>query len=273
MSTKNYLTQDQLNTLANRIEQVFVKNQITGANGKSLIFNESDGGGAKFEHSDGTWSFAGVNDGGENGLAGQLYVVKKDASTGKYVGSRLNMTKDGFYYTNGKNSYAFTADDEIATKGDFNDYYTAVQTDDAIASAIAGVTQFDYQIVSQLPQEGVKGIIYLVPNTGSGANVYDEYIWIVSGDPAVGHFELFGTKELELVEYKGSATVTIADGTGADAGKKIVSVKYNSTYLAEDQFGLTLSSSIIASLQKADTAVQPEDIGEISAETINALWS
>lgn len=92
--------------------------ELNGANGKALIFNESDGGGAKFEHSDGTWSFVGVNDGGENGITGQIYTVKKDAESGKYVGTRLNMTKSGFFYTANKNSSAFTADDEIATKGD-----------------------------------------------------------------------------------------------------------------------------------------------------------
>lgn len=92
--------------------------EIQGTNGKALIFNESDGGGAKFEHKDGTWSFVGVNDGGEDGLTGQIYTVAKDAETNKYVGTRINMTKEGFFYTNGADSAAFTANDEIATKGD-----------------------------------------------------------------------------------------------------------------------------------------------------------
>lgn len=89
---------------------------LTGVNGTALIFNESGGGGAKFEHVDGTWSFVGVNDGGENGIGGQLYVVKQESD--KYVGTRLNMTKDGFYYLPNSNSTAYTADDELATKGD-----------------------------------------------------------------------------------------------------------------------------------------------------------
>ena len=90
--------------------------EIISAEGRAMIFNEADGGGAKFEHVDGSWSFVGVNNGGENGLAGQLYVVKQD--DGKYVGTRLNMTKDGFYYLPRKNSSAYTSDDEIAVKGD-----------------------------------------------------------------------------------------------------------------------------------------------------------
>ena len=98
-----------------------VDREITGANGKALIFNESDGGGAKFENSDGTMSFVGVNDGGENGITAQLYSVKKDAETGKNIGTRMNMTTGGFYYTNGKDSAIYTANDEIATKGNIKD--------------------------------------------------------------------------------------------------------------------------------------------------------
>ena len=94
-----------------------VEKALNGTNGRSLVFNEADGGGVKFEHNDGTMSFAGVNDGGQNGLTGQLYTVKKNAED-KYVGTRLNMTLNGFYYTNGNDSAAYTADDEIATKGD-----------------------------------------------------------------------------------------------------------------------------------------------------------
>lgn len=114
----NAVTSDKLSPelralLANKTDR-----NVTGSNGTALIFNESDGGGAKFEHSDGTMSFVGVNDGGENGITGQLYSVKKDAESGKNVGSRLNMTTDGFFYTNGNDSAAYTANDEVATKGD-----------------------------------------------------------------------------------------------------------------------------------------------------------
>ena len=96
-----------------------VDRNMNGANGKALIFNESDGGGAKFEHNDGTWSFAGVNDGGENGIAGQIYAVKKNAE-GKMEGTRIDVTKGAMYYTVGAASAAdrMVADNEIAVKGD-----------------------------------------------------------------------------------------------------------------------------------------------------------
>ena len=94
--------------------------QVNGSNGRALVFNESDGGGAKFEHNDGTWSFAGVNDGGKNGLAGQVYAV--DSQNG-YKGVKLDVTVGGLYYTKGEESGKPVAQrdveaNEVATKGD-----------------------------------------------------------------------------------------------------------------------------------------------------------
>lgn len=89
---------------------------LNGPNGMARIWNESDGGGVQFTHSDGTRSFTGVNDGGKGGITGQLYSV--DTKNGN-LGTRLNMTNDGFFYFKGKTSAtAYTADDEIATRGD-----------------------------------------------------------------------------------------------------------------------------------------------------------
>lgn len=107
--TKVKLSQAVQNLIDGKVDE-----EVTGSNGKALVFNEYDGGGAKFEHKDGTWSFVGVNDGGASGLTGQLYTVNKDTKTG----TRINMTANGFFYTNGKSNAQFTADDEIATKSD-----------------------------------------------------------------------------------------------------------------------------------------------------------
>ena len=89
---------------------------VTGSNGRALMFNESDGGGAKFEHTDKTHSFVGVNDGGAGGIAAQVYAL--DSTT--KAGSRLNVATTGIYYTNGKTNGSFTADDELVTKKDLS---------------------------------------------------------------------------------------------------------------------------------------------------------
>ena len=108
-------TEEQINALlANKTDY-----QVDGTNGKALMFNETDGGGAKFEHNDGTWSFVGVNDGGENGLAGQIYALKKNAED-KMEGSRIDITKNAMYYTVTSNGAAarMVPANEIAVKGD-----------------------------------------------------------------------------------------------------------------------------------------------------------
>lgn len=85
-------------------------------------------------------------------------------------------------------------------------YQTDTEVAASIADAIAGVTQFDYEVVASLPAEGVKGKIYLVANSGSGSNIYDEYIWIVQNE--TGHFELLGTTQLDLSGYVQATEMT-----------------------------------------------------------------
>lgn len=65
----------------------------------------------------------------------------------------------------------------------------------AITNAIAGVQGIQYSVVASLPATGAVGTIYLVSNSGSGQNVYDEYIWVNST------FEKIGTTDVDLSGY------------------------------------------------------------------------
>ena len=57
-------------------------------------------------------------------------------------------------------------------------YQTKNDVDSAIASAVAGIVQFQFQKVTVLPETGEKGIIYLLPTATTGdKNIYAEYIW------------------------------------------------------------------------------------------------
>lgn len=70
----------------------------------------------------------------------------------------------------------------------------------AIAAALADVTgiKFEkYNSVQDLPETGETGVIYLVPNGGSGTNVNDEYFW----DSTTNEYELFGTTAIDLSGY------------------------------------------------------------------------
>lgn len=62
----------------------------------------------------------------------------------------------------------------------------------AVSDAIAGVTGIEYTIVASLPATGEAGVIYLIANSGSGQNIYDEYIWVNNA------FEKIGTTEIDI---------------------------------------------------------------------------
>lgn len=74
-------------------------------------------------------------------------------------------------------------------------YQTASDVTNAINTAIGGITGVDYQIVQTLPATGTKGVIYLLSNSGTGTDIYDEYIWVNNA------FEKIGTTAVDLSGY------------------------------------------------------------------------
>ena len=99
-----------------------------GTNGKSYVFNETDGGGVKFVNNNGLESFVGVHDGSGDGdlsgMAAQIYADKK-TSDGKYVGLRINVYQDKICYVSQNEKEAGVSakdkEQEIATVGDVNE--------------------------------------------------------------------------------------------------------------------------------------------------------
>lgn len=74
-------------------------------------------------------------------------------------------------------------------------YQTSSQVSSAISSALADVTGISYEIVQSLPQTGEAGVIYLISNSGSNPNIYDEYIYVSNA------FEKIGTTDVDLSGY------------------------------------------------------------------------
>ena len=93
------------------------------------------------------------------------------------------------------NGTALTPDSSKAVNVDLTAYAKSADVTKEIASAVSGVTQIDYSVVESLPSTGKKGIIYLVANSDSGNNIYDEYIYINS------KFEKLGSREMDLSSY------------------------------------------------------------------------
>lgn len=75
-------------------------------------------------------------------------------------------------------------------------YQTEAEVQQLIDDELAGITGIDFQIVSELPASGVKGVIYLVGETAP----YDEYIWI-EPTGAAAYFEQIGSTSIDLSGY------------------------------------------------------------------------
>ena len=81
-----------------------------------------------------------------------------------------------------------------------SDYQNETEVQALIDASLADITGIDFQVVQTLPATGQKGIIYLVPKTGTSGDIYDEYIW-VTPQSGTAHFEQIGTTEVDLSDY------------------------------------------------------------------------
>ena len=67
---------------------------------------------------------------------------------------------------------------------------------DTLRTLISEIPKFDIEVVERLPEEVIsESTIYLVTNSGSGNQMYDEYIYVNDG------WEKLGTQELDLTGY------------------------------------------------------------------------
>lgn len=125
---------------------------------------------------------------------------------------------------------------------------SAVQS--AINGAIAGVTQFDVQVVESLPASGVKGIIYLVAHAhGETIDSYDEYIWNSSAETPA--FEKIGNTDIDLSQYMKTADAQAAfiPKVAGEAGE-VAKFKDDGTL---ESTGFTLGVSVPADAKFTDT--------------------
>lgn len=97
-------------------------------------------------------------------------------------------------------------------------YATTTQLTDAVGD----ITSFDFQVVTELPATGTKGVIYLVAHTHDTNDVYDEYIWITD------EYERLGTLDVDLSGY---ATIQYVDD---ELDKKIDDVQVGGISVVTD---------------------------------------
>ena len=128
------------------------------------------------------------------------------------------------------NGTALTPDSSKAVNVDLSAYAKSSDVTKEIASAVSGVTQIDYSVVEALPSTGKKGVIYLVANSGSGNNIYDEYIYINS------KFEKLGSREMDLSSY----------AKKTDIPTKVSSLTNDSGYQTAAQVTSAINAKLVA---------------------------
>lgn len=128
------------------------------------------------------------------------------------------------------NGTALTPDSSKAVNVDLSAYAKSADVTKEIASAVSGVTQIDYSVVETLPSTGKKGIIYLVANSDSGNNIYDEYIYINS------KFEKLGSREMDLSSY----------AKKTDIPTKVSSLTNDSGYQTAAQVTSAINAKLVA---------------------------
>ena len=96
-----------------------VTNKVVKGKVTSIVWNEESGGGVQVKNTDANIiSFIGVNNGqNDNDIWGQFYAkyITTSGSQTKNLGTRVNFTNHGVYYTKNKTSGAYTDDDELVT--------------------------------------------------------------------------------------------------------------------------------------------------------------
>lgn len=268
----------------------FTEQEIVTANGKAIVWNEASGGGAKFESVDNNWSAVCVNDGGANGISAQIYSV--DSTTKK--GTRINVTTSGIYYTNGKTSPAFTADDELATKGDlaggagaktvyvvestggssdpFSKKYDFYQGNGSAQSPIPSEQITSIAIAKDMfVESGTVGTV-VTPNVPyEGAAVGDKYIDLTLANSSSDHIYIPANSLVDIYTGYVGTEITIA----IDSNNQI-----SATLTAVDGAKLVdgtvtkakLAQGVQDSLDLADSSLQDSDITSVDDADIEALF-
>ena len=108
---------------------------------------------------------------------------------------------------------------------------TQIATTAFVAAAIAAASiGIQFEIVQSLPASGSTNTIYLVPNSGTGTNIYDEYVWVIvdsSTTPATYGWEKIGSTAVDLTDY---TRFDVANGRIYDGnGNELIPMTYTGT--------------------------------------------
>lgn len=136
----------------------------------------------------------------------------KNKLNGIATGAEVNVQSDWAVTNNSSDAFIKNKPTKVSDFTNDSNFQTQSQVQQAINDAIGQITGLSFEIVQTLPATGAAGTIYLVPNSGSAPNIYDEYVWITSGGS--GSFEKIGTTDVDLsgyVQYSNLVAITNAE--------------------------------------------------------------
>lgn len=133
--------------------------------------------------------------------------------------------------------------------------------DEILARTIGGITQFDVEVVEELPEVGEKGVLYLVPNEGSGGNIYDEYVWI----PSTESFEKIGTTEIDLSGYEQLVNkVTSISASSTNTQYPSAKLLYDQLATKVNKSGDTMTGALTTTALTVGNRTTGSDVGRNS---------
>ena len=123
--------------------------------------------------------------------------------------------------TNGKSAYAYAQDGGYAgTEADFaTKLATPVYSTTQVDNMISAIPHFAISVVQSLPVSGISDTtVYLVPNQGSGTDVYDEYIHVNNA------WEHLGSQTVDLSAYSTTVQTQQMINTTLNTAKVVTGV-------------------------------------------------
>lgn len=124
----------------------------------------------------------------------------------------------------------------LAPTADMNPV-TKKYVDDALGS----MTGIDFKVVTELPETGEKGVIYLVAHSHGDKDSYDEYIWVTDS------FEKIGNTDVDLSDYAKIADLK-ADAVAVGAGETVKSISEINGIISVEKQAISIEQSQVAGL-------------------------
>lgn len=148
---------------------------------------------------------------------------------------------------------------------------TSQDVSDMISQAISSSGNFSISIVQSLPSTGVTGTFYFVPNSGSGDNIYDEYLYVNNS------WEKIGTNGIDLTGYvptsrtiNSKALTTNITLTASDVSALPSSTTYVSSF--NGQNGAITYTAPVTSVNGQTGAVTIPDLTSRVQALENTAW-